>query len=133
MGLRMTAQELAKHQGKAAKPSKYRNVRTEVLGEMFDSEKEAKYWLILKAREKAGEIHELRRQVEFPLLCPVRCDSAADKQVSAYIADFAYITRDEYEFETKHVVDVKGHKTKMYLLKKKWLEIQDGIIIEELF
>jgi hypothetical protein len=30
-----------------------------------------------------------------------------------------------------HVVDAKGHRTREYQLKKKWLELQTGIVIQE--
>lgn len=109
--------------GVKSKPSKYRNVKTRVAGELFDSKREAAYWQGLKAREHNGEITYLRRQVCFPLLCPVE-DRAV--MVAFYVADFVY---DEHG--KRHVVDAKGKRTAMYQLKKKWLELQDGIVIEE--
>lgn len=104
-------------------PSKYRNVKVRIGGVLFDSQREAEYWRGLQARAANGEITNLRRQVVFPLLCPVE-DRAV--MVSHYVADFVY---DEHGVQ--HVVDAKGHRTRMYLLKKKWLFLQDGIAIEE--
>ena len=106
--------------------SKYRNVRTVIDGEKFDSKREANYWLLLKAREKAGEISSLKRQVEFPLYC-----AAGDRgiQVAVYVADFWYL--DSGGKCALHVVDAKGHRTQVYELKKKWLFLQQGISIEE--
>src|SRR5262245_29463006 len=105
-------------------PSKYRNVKVRVGGELFDSQREADYWLGLQARAVAGEITALKRQVRFPLLCPVE-DRAV--MVSSYIADFTFTD----ERGVRHVVDAKGVKTALYRLKAKWLYLQDGIQIEE--
>jgi hypothetical protein len=103
--------------------SKYHNVKTAIDGVVFDSKREATYWCGLQARARAGEITELRRQVVFPLCCPVE-DRAV--MVASYIADFCYL-----ENGVRHVVDAKGHRTPIYNLKRKWLRLQDGIIIEE--
>ena len=104
--------------------SKYGNTRVMVDGITFDSKREAAHWQLLKARAAAGEITELRHHVVFPLLCPYE-DRAL--MVSTYEADFTY--RDQYR--RLHVVDVKGQRTQMYLLKRRWLQLQDGIRIEE--
>src|SRR6266496_6320539 len=53
--------------------SKYRNVKCIVQGERFDSQREADAWLGLLARQAAGEIEGLQRQVHFPL-CTVKMD-----------------------------------------------------------
>ena len=112
------------------KPSKYRNVKVTIGSDVFDSKREAAHWQGLKAREHNGEISDLKRQVKFPLLCPVHNPPFGDvgtvAHVAYYVADFVY-----YEHGKRHVVDAKGRRTQMYLLKKKWLELQDGIVIEE--
>jgi len=107
----------------ASKPSKYHNQHVTIDGITFDSQREAAYWQGLKARAAAGEITELRYHVVFPLLCPIE-DRAL--MVTTYEADFTY-----REFGHLHVVDVKGHRTQMYLLKKRWLQLQEGLRIEE--
>jgi len=129
------------------KRSKYRNERTAIGTEVFDSRREADYWLLLKAREQAGEITDLARQVKFALWCPImeadgtRLKSLADGQpgfvvVATYIADFTF--RDPliepHAADAKgrlHVIDAKGRRISPYPLKKKWLEFQQGIFIEE--
>ena len=118
----------------APKRSKYRNVRTVVDGETFDSKREAQYWHELNLREKAGEIRELARQVPFDLCCPVTHNTEFPNSyenmpvvVSQYFADFVYIDQGG----RAHVVDAKGKRTALYQLKKKWLELQSGIVIEE--
>src|SRR5262245_38246649 len=90
--------------------TKYRNTPTTIDGQRFASKREAAYWQGLRARECAGEITALRRQVIFPLLCPVEDRSV---MVAAYIADFVYVERGR-----RHVVDAKGSQTQMYKLKK---------------
>ena len=120
----------------APKPSKYRNVKTVIQGEKFDSKREADYWLFLKAREQAGEITDLKRQVRFPLYAP---DLGQDPlgefgwtgvllQVAEYVADMTYIDLAD---KLMHVIDAKARRISPYPLKAKWLELQDGIVIEE--
>ena len=104
-------------------PSKYRNVKVRIDGEIFDSQREAAYWQGLQARAAAGEITHLQRQVTFSLFCPVE-DRAV--MVSSYRADFVFLERG-----VRHVVDAKGVRTPLYRLKAKWLRLQDGITIEE--
>lgn len=134
----VTQQDVNRRQLKAApKPSKYRNVRYETGGEKFDSKHEADVWLGLKTREAAGEIRFLTRQHKFPLYCPyLRITPAKPElrtQVSEYIADFTFLD-GPIEAGTLHVIDAKSKATRtaVYKLKKKWLELQDGIIIEEI-
>lgn len=116
---------------RAAKPSKYRNVKVTIDGQRFDSKREADYWLLLKERERRGEIDSLCRQVEFALCAPDRTNQDDQHRrnmlVSSYIADYQFYDQTG----NRHVVDAKGKRTAMYQLKKKWLELQDGVIIEE--
>ena len=125
----VSAADLAKlgHQPAPAKASKYRNVRFSIDGITFDSKKEANYYVGLKARAHNGEITDLRTQVSFPLFCPAPGGLTAI--VAHYVADFVYVERG-----VRHVVDIKGGKacrTQVYLLKRKWLELQDSIVVEE--
>jgi len=112
-----------------AKRSKYRNVKTVIGSETFDSKREAERWLQLQARVHSGEIHGLRRQEGFDLLCPA--PDGSWRVVARYIADFAF-----YDAAGMlHVQDVKGGqatKTQLYRLKAKWLYLQTGIEIEEI-
>lgn len=118
---------------KEKKPSKYHSRKAlyvdPISGEeiTFDSEKERDYYLLLKIREKKGEIKYLTRQYEIEIQ-----PSFTDKQGKkirriTYRADFAYY--DVKEGST-HYIDVKGYKTEIYKLKKKLLAYR-GIIIEE--
>jgi hypothetical protein len=106
-----------------AAPSKYHNQPITIDGERFDSKREAAYWQGLKARERNGEIQHLRRQVCFPIW---GIDRFNERQyVCEYVADFVY-----EEHGVRHVVDVKGVRTPIYRIKKKFLAVQ-GIVVEE--
>lgn len=120
-------QKVLSQQAKAsAKPSKYRNVKTVVDGRTFDSKREAQFYHDLKLREKAGEIRELACQVPFQLYAPTVGPRCAP--VCVYVSDFVFVTCADNQ---RHVVDVKGARTAMYKLKARWLNIQSGIVIEE--
>jgi hypothetical protein len=117
---------------KEAKPSKYRNVKTVVDGIVFDSKREAQYWHELTLREKAGDITGLMRQVEYGLACPVQYRLPEGEEnlpalVSTYRADFVYTDK----CGVKHIVDAKGKRTAMYILKAKWMLLQYGVTVEE--
>lgn len=117
-------------QALSAKPPKYHNVKVVVDGHRFDSKREADYWCLLRVREKAGEIQWLRRQVKIPLYAPDLTDPTHGQhvQIAEYLADYDYYDRLDCR---RHVVDAKGKPTALYLLKKKWLFLQEGITIEE--
>lgn len=123
--------------------SKYGNRQIIKDGQAFDSVKEARRWCELCLLEKAGEITDLRRQVEFPLLPTQREESTEvyqrgeskgkpkpgkviEKPV-VYVADFVYKTK---EGETV-VEDTKGFRTKDYVLKRKMLLYFHKIKISE--
>ena len=120
------AKVLGRSKAIPSKPSKYRNVTVVIEGETFDSKREAAYWQGLKARERAGEIVGLCRQQPFTLQAP-SAPLGRSVVVATYVADFVY-----YDHAGAwHVVDAKGHRTAIYRLKKRWLEVQNGIVIEE--
>lgn len=104
---------------KDGKPAKYGNRRTEVDNIWFDSAKEAKEYGILRMRERAGEITDLKLQPEFPIII-------MGDQVARYIADFSFVEKGELK-----IVDVKGVRTPTYRLKKKLVERQYSITIIE--
>lgn len=96
--------------------NKYHNKRPEVDGIKFDSNKEANYYCELKLMQRAKLIAGFDRQVKFELL-PGFSRGGKKYQPITYIADF-YIQYPDGHYE---VVDVKGYKTQVYLLKKKML------------
>lgn len=128
----VTRRELAR-KGRQPAPSKYRNVKVLIDGERFDSKHEADYYQGLVLRQRAGEIIDLERQVKFALYCPelpATIQAPRLIQVCEYLADYVY--RDVAD-QQRHVVDAKGQARRAcpYPLKKKWMELQYGIIIEE--
>ena len=108
------ADTLSKEQGRALlakkpKRSKYGNVPTIVDGIRFASKKEARRYVYLKARERAGEIGAFRRQPRYPLV-------VNGLHVATYIGDFDYIDAIANRYVTE---DVKGVKTPKFILKAK--------------
>ncbi|MBT9167755.1 MAG: hypothetical protein DDT19_01095 [Syntrophomonadaceae bacterium] len=96
--------------------NKYRNKITEVDGIKFQSRREADYYceLLLRLRAREG-IVAFELQPEFVLLNPFTDAMGTKHKVIKYRADFLVIYTDG----GKEVVDVKGAKTKEYLIKKK--------------
>lgn len=120
------------------KGSKYNATKATVNGEVFDSKREARRFLELTAMAKSGEIYNLQRQIKF-LLIPAQREpdivgpkggrkpgKLVEREVS-YIADFMYSDRDG----NLVVEDVKGMRTKEYVLKRKMLLHFYGIRIKE--
>lgn len=99
-----------------SKPSKYHNIITECDNIKFQSKKEAAYYRELCCRVHSGEVLYFLRQTVFHLAGGVK-----------YLVDFAEFWADG----TVHFVDVKGHKTAMYKVKKRLVEAEYPIKIEE--
>lgn len=95
------------------KKSKYSSAKTDIDGIRFDSKKEAEFYAELKLREKAGEISHLRLQPRYLLQEAFKHDGKQYREME-YVADFEYIENGETV-----VVDVKGFKTAVYMIKRK--------------
>lgn len=111
--------------------SKYRNRKVETPDGTFDSVKEFSRWQELKLLQRAGEIHDLQRQVPFVLI-PTQKDEhgkVIEREVR-YIADFVYLANDGTGWR-RVVEDVKGLKTEVYRIKKKMMLYRNGIRIQE--
>lgn len=100
--------------------NKYRNVKTEIDGIVFDSKKEAARYQELRMLERAGIIKELRCQPKFPL-------QVNGVSICTYIADFHYLDQSGREV----VEDVKGMKTALYRLKSKLMIACYGLRVVE--
>lgn len=108
--------------------TKYNNKKITMDGQKFDSKKEASRYRELRLLEKAGVIKDLRMQVKFTLI-PSQRDEATGKVVErecSYKADFVYTEDGETVVE-----DVKGYRTKEYIIKRKLMLYQYGIRIRE--
>lgn len=91
--------------------NKYHAKKVIVNDIVFDSKKEANRYCELNLLVRAGKISDLRRQVTFELV-PKQSDERAVK----YIADFVYM--DNSTGKTI-IEDVKGYRTKDYIIKRK--------------
>lgn len=108
------------------KRSKYGAVRTVVDGITFASKREAARFVELRLLERAGEIRDLRLQPSFEIIPAIELDGKKQRPVR-YLADFCYMAADGvvvYE-------DVKGHRTKEYILKRKLVKHVFGVEIKE--
>ena len=119
--------------------SKYKNRKVIYNGLVFDSKKERDRWIELTLMQKAGQIKNLKRQVEY-LLIPaqfgmVECENGRRKRAcleraTYYKADFAYNKGDEFIVE-----DVKGYKKggaySTFVLKRKLMLEKYGIRVKE--
>lgn len=106
---------------------KYGNRKVVVDELKFDSAFEASRWFALKQMERAGLIHDLKRQVSFVLAASVKFTGArAATPALRYVADATYI-------EGGHLVveDCKGHATEGYRIKRHLLLAVHGIEIKE--
>lgn len=105
---------------------KYHAKKTVLDGIIFDSRKEAARYAELKLLERSGAIHNLQRQVRYELIPAQKKDGKTVERACHYIADFVY------EEDGKTVVeDVKGFRTKEYILKRKLMLQVHGIEVRE--
>lgn len=109
----MTAVTVQDFDGRS--PNKYNAQKVEIDGVTFDSKKEARRYLQLKALAAAGEISGLELQPEFELLPAFRDVSGKKHRAIKYRADFRY--RDNNGSIV--IEDTKGHETAVFKLKRK--------------
>src|SRR5262249_11763980 len=115
----LRSRTLAKGAGRLAAKSKYRAVKTEFDGIVFDSKKEARRWGELLLLHKAKVIRGLDRQVPFAV-------TLTGHKICAYKADFMY-----FENGKRVIEDAKGFRTAVYRLKKKLVEAMYNVTIRE--
>jgi hypothetical protein len=127
--------------------TKYKAKKTEVDGTTFDSMKEAKRYQELKILEAAGQIKDLRLQVPYELIPAMREPDTIGKRggkikgklierAVIYKADFVYLEKLDIPFSDQEkweevVEDVKGMRTKEYIMKRKLMLYRYGIRIRE--
>ena len=120
--------------------NKYHAQKIIVDGEKFDSKAEFHRWQELKTLEATGEIHDLRRQVEY-ILIPEQREPAEGKKKGklierkcSYVADFVYWKQGEL-FVDLVVEDVKGCRKgtayDVFVIKRKLMLERYGIKIRE--
>lgn len=124
-----------------SRPAKYGNekaFRKMPNGQLFrfDSQKELRRYDELMVMQRAGEIKDLRLQVQFTLQESYTTSDGDKIRAMHYIADFVYKRKTKpdqngqiYWLET--VEDVKGVQTDVYKMKKKMMQDKFGIVIQE--
>lgn len=114
------------------KGNKFRAQKTVINGITFDSKKEAERYFDLCMLEKAGEIKDLRRQVEYELI-PAHVKSNGKKeQKCTYVADFTYINNKTGGFVVEDVKGLKkGAAYQVFVIKRKLMLDRYGIEIKE--
>ena len=125
------------------KRSKYGNRKVTIEGINFDSEREAKRYLILKDYQNKGDISDLKMQVVYELIPAIkelktivlktktRQKEVTIQQPITYRCDFTYIKDNVLVVE-----DVKISPKMLpteYKLKKKLMRYIHGITIKEVF
>lgn len=118
-----TSKSKTSQSNKEKKGSKYGAKKTEVDGITFDSGQEASRYTDLKLLEKLGEISELELQVCYSL-------DVNGQHICKYYADFVYFDNIK---KIKVVEDVKGFRTKEFILKKKLMLAVYGIDVFEYY
>lgn len=124
--------------------SKYGNKKIKYNGEVFDSRKEARRWCELLLLQKAGDISELKRQVEFEIIPaqyeivkrvsktgkPLKDGKKLVERRACYVADFVY--RDKEGNIVVEDTKSEATKTKDYILKRKLMLFVHDVRIKEI-
>jgi hypothetical protein len=97
------------------KANKYNARKTTVCGHTFDSRREAEIYLDLLSRKQHGEIIRIGLQPSYTLLEGFRDNTGKNQKPITYTADF-FVT---YADGRSEVIEVKGIRTRDYLLRKK--------------
>ena len=97
------------------KKNKYNARKTTVCGHTFDSKREADYYLELLARKQTGEIVRIGFQPSYTLLAGFKDNQGNKQRAITYTADFFVTYADGHS----EVIEVKGVRTRDYLLRKK--------------
>lgn len=115
---------------KAAKRNKFNASKVDCDGMSFDSKKEFKRYIELKAMQQRGEISKLEHHTKFELAPKTKLEGEKRaKPAVRYFADFTYYNADKYIVE-----DVKSAATRKlpsYRTKKHLMKTVHGIDIKE--
>lgn len=115
---------------KVSKRNKFNAQKVELDGMIFDSKKEHKRYIELKAMQQRGEITRLEHHTKFELAPKTKLEGEKRaKPAVRYFADFTYYIADKYIVE-----DVKSAATRKlpsYRTKKHLMKTVHGIDIKE--
>jgi hypothetical protein len=106
--------------------SKYGNRKTTLDGVTYDSAREARRGAELRLLERAGLISDLCAQVQYELIPSQRINGKIVERPVKYVADFVYTENGKTVVE-----DVKGLRTKEYIIKRKLMLYKYGIRVRE--
>ena len=95
--------------------NKYHARKTVMCGHEFDSKREAEIYLDLLSRKQHGEILRIGFQPQYTLLEGFKDNTGKNQKPITYTADF-FVTYADGRHE---VIEVKGVRTRDYLLRKK--------------
>lgn len=132
MSIDQYRREILKQSDKAkvAKHNKFNAQKVELDGMTFDSKKEHKRYIELKAMQQRGEITRLEHHTKFELAPKTKLEGEKRaKPAVRYFADFTYYIADKYIVE-----DVKSAATRKlpsYRTKKHLMKTVHGIDIKE--
>lgn len=115
---------------KSVKRNKFNAQKIEFDGMTFDSKKEHRRYIELKAMQQRGEIYGLEHHTKFELAPKIKLEGEKRaKPAVRYFADFTYYIADKYIVE-----DVKSAATRKlpsYRTKKHLMKTVHGIDIKE--
>ena len=100
---------------RAQNRNKYNAHKTTVCGHTFDSKREAEVYLDLLSRKQHGEILRIGLQPSYTLLAGFVDNQGNKQRPITYTADFFVTYADGHS----EVIEVKGVRTRDYLLRKK--------------
>ena len=100
---------------RAQNKNKYNARKTTACGHTFDSRREAEIYLDMLSRKQAGEVLRIGLQPQYTLLEGFRDNTGKKQRPITYTADFFVAYADG----RNEVIEVKGVRTRDYLLRKK--------------
>lgn len=100
--------------------NKYGAKKTVIDGHEFPSRREAEYYLLYKSMLQRGEIKDLQLQPRFEIIPAYTNHNGKKVRPCHYTADFLL----QFPDGRKMVVEVKGFRTRDYMLRRKLFEWQ---------
>ena len=95
--------------------NKYNACKTTVYGRRFDSKRESEWYMMLREKHRLGKIKHFECQPTYTLLEGFRDNQGKPQKPITYTPDFLV----EYDDGRREVIEVKGVRTRDYLLRKK--------------
>ncbi|WP_038342137.1 DUF1064 domain-containing protein [Acinetobacter sp. A47] len=117
-----------------ASSNKFNAQKIELDGMTFDSKKELKWYIELKARQQRGEIADLKHHTKFELAPKVKiAGEKRAKPALRYFADFTYfeITPDKADYVVEDVKSLATRKLVSYRNKKHLMKTVFDIDVKE--